>query len=67
MRGRICSDLSIYFSSTWVLERVSKDSQMLVNVFVNYDCDHDAPNLFECMELNALFLKQLRAILSTEE
>lgn len=36
-----------------MLERVSKDSQMLVDVFVNYDCDLDAPNLFERM-VNAL-------------
>ncbi|XP_059461146.1 brefeldin A-inhibited guanine nucleotide-exchange protein 5 [Corylus avellana] len=32
-----------------MLEKVCKDSQMLVDVFVNYDCDLEAPNLFERM------------------
>ncbi|XVF35229.1 hypothetical protein REPUB_Repub18cG0127500 [Reevesia pubescens] len=32
-----------------MLEKVSKDSQMLVDVYVNYDCDLEAPNLFERM------------------
>lgn len=32
-----------------MLEKVSKDPQMLVDIFVNYDCDIEAPNLFERM------------------
>ncbi|KAM7259004.1 hypothetical protein ACFE04_014745 [Oxalis oulophora] len=32
-----------------MLEKVCKDPQMLVDVFVNYDCDLEAPNLFERM------------------
>uniref|UniRef100_A0A5B6ZVK9 Putative brefeldin A-inhibited guanine nucleotide-exchange protein 5 n=1 Tax=Davidia involucrata TaxID=16924 RepID=A0A5B6ZVK9_DAVIN len=32
-----------------MLEKVCKDSQMLVDLFVNYDCDLEAPNLFERM------------------
>ncbi|XP_028759990.1 brefeldin A-inhibited guanine nucleotide-exchange protein 5 [Neltuma alba] len=32
-----------------MLEKVSKDPQMLVDIFVNYDCDLEAPNLFERM------------------
>ncbi|XP_047309757.1 brefeldin A-inhibited guanine nucleotide-exchange protein 5-like [Impatiens glandulifera] len=32
-----------------VLEKICKDSQMLVDLFVNYDCDLEAPNLFERM------------------
>ncbi|XP_057747505.1 brefeldin A-inhibited guanine nucleotide-exchange protein 5 [Arachis stenosperma] len=32
-----------------MLEKVCKDPQMLVDIFVNYDCDLDAPNLFERM------------------
>ncbi|XP_061361482.1 brefeldin A-inhibited guanine nucleotide-exchange protein 5 [Gastrolobium bilobum] len=32
-----------------MLEKVCKDSQMLVDIFVNYDCDLEAPNLFERM------------------
>nr|XP_009397789.1 PREDICTED: brefeldin A-inhibited guanine nucleotide-exchange protein 5-like [Musa acuminata subsp. malaccensis] len=36
-----------------MLEKVCKDSQMLADIFVNYDCDLQAPNLFELM-VNAL-------------
>uniref|UniRef100_A0A0D6QU32 SEC7 domain-containing protein n=1 Tax=Araucaria cunninghamii TaxID=56994 RepID=A0A0D6QU32_ARACU len=36
-----------------VLEKVCKDSQMLADIFVNYDCDLEATNLFERM-VNAL-------------
>ncbi|KAG1347145.1 brefeldin A-inhibited guanine nucleotide-exchange protein 5 [Cocos nucifera] len=36
-----------------MLEKVCKDSQMLADLFVNYDCDLEAPNLFERM-VNAL-------------
>ncbi|KAI3852910.1 hypothetical protein MKW92_028882 [Papaver armeniacum] len=32
-----------------MLEKVCKDPQMLVDIFVNYDCDLEAPNLFERM------------------
>ncbi|KAG5548885.1 hypothetical protein RHGRI_014296 [Rhododendron griersonianum] len=32
-----------------MVEKVCKDSQMLVDLYVNYDCDLEAPNLFECM------------------
>ncbi|CAN0918321.1 Brefeldin A-inhibited guanine nucleotide-exchange protein 5 [Linum grandiflorum] len=32
-----------------MLEKVCKNSQMLVDVYVNYDCDLEAPNLFERM------------------
>uniref|UniRef100_A0A1S4DC12 Brefeldin A-inhibited guanine nucleotide-exchange protein 1 n=1 Tax=Nicotiana tabacum TaxID=4097 RepID=A0A1S4DC12_TOBAC len=30
-----------------LLEEVSKDPQIIIDVFVNYDCDVDAPNIFE--------------------
>ncbi|KAK6144922.1 hypothetical protein DH2020_021742 [Rehmannia glutinosa] len=30
-----------------MLEKVCKDPQMLVDLYVNYDCDLEAPNLFE--------------------
>lgn len=32
-----------------MLEKVCKDPQMLIDIFVNYDCDLEAPNLFERM------------------
>ncbi|XP_057416198.1 brefeldin A-inhibited guanine nucleotide-exchange protein 5 isoform X2 [Lotus japonicus] len=32
-----------------MLEKVCKDPQLLVDIFVNYDCDLEAPNLFERM------------------
>ncbi|XP_062187526.1 brefeldin A-inhibited guanine nucleotide-exchange protein 5-like isoform X2 [Phragmites australis] len=32
-----------------MLEKVCKDPQMLADVFVNYDCDLEGPNLFERM------------------
>ncbi|KAL0382599.1 UNVERIFIED_CONTAM: Brefeldin A-inhibited guanine nucleotide-exchange protein 5 [Sesamum calycinum] len=32
-----------------MLEKVCKDPQMLVDLYVNYDCDLEAPNLFERM------------------
>ncbi|XP_038710906.1 brefeldin A-inhibited guanine nucleotide-exchange protein 5-like isoform X2 [Tripterygium wilfordii] len=32
-----------------VLEKVCGDPQMLIDMYVNYDCDLEAPNLFECM------------------
>ncbi|CAA3000940.1 brefeldin A-inhibited guanine nucleotide-exchange 5 [Olea europaea subsp. europaea] len=43
------TDLSQKISVLRMLEKVCKDSQMLVDLFVNYDCDLEAPNLFECM------------------
>ncbi|XP_048128461.1 brefeldin A-inhibited guanine nucleotide-exchange protein 1 isoform X2 [Rhodamnia argentea] len=30
-----------------LLEKISQDSQILIDIFVNYDCDLDAPNIFE--------------------
>ncbi|XP_068661146.1 brefeldin A-inhibited guanine nucleotide-exchange protein 5-like isoform X2 [Aristolochia californica] len=32
-----------------MLEKVCKDPRLLVDIFVNYDCDLEAPNLFERM------------------
>ncbi|WCJ28586.1 Brefeldin A-inhibited guanine nucleotide-exchange protein 1 [Euphorbia peplus] len=29
------------------LEKIAQDSQIIVDVFVNYDCDVDAPNIYE--------------------
>ncbi|KAJ0966984.1 hypothetical protein J5N97_023901 [Dioscorea zingiberensis] len=47
------SPLSQRISVLRMLEKVCKDPQMLADIFVNYDCDIDAPNLFERM-VNAL-------------
>lgn len=41
--------LNLKLSVLRMLEKVSKDSQMLVDLYVNYDCDLEAPNLFERM------------------
>ncbi|KAM1458086.1 hypothetical protein ACFX13_036044 [Malus domestica] len=30
-----------------LLEKISQDSQIIVDIFVNFDCDVDAPNIFE--------------------
>ncbi|XP_059654108.1 brefeldin A-inhibited guanine nucleotide-exchange protein 1 isoform X1 [Cornus florida] len=30
-----------------VLEMICQDSQIIIDIFVNYDCDVDAPNIFE--------------------
>ncbi|XP_078432410.1 SEC7-like guanine nucleotide exchange family protein [Wolffia australiana] len=30
-----------------LLEKVCQDSQIIIDIFVNYDCDVDAPNIFE--------------------
>ncbi|KAJ7967048.1 Brefeldin A-inhibited guanine nucleotide-exchange protein [Quillaja saponaria] len=30
-----------------LLDKMSKDSQIIIDIFVNYDCDVDAPNIFE--------------------
>ncbi|KAM3384907.1 hypothetical protein ACQJBY_009095 [Aegilops geniculata] len=43
------SSLSQKSSVLRMLEKVCKDSQMLADMFVNYDCDIDGPNLFERM------------------
>lgn len=30
-----------------LLDKVSQDSQIMIDIFVNYDCDVDSPNIFE--------------------
>ncbi|KAG6653695.1 hypothetical protein CIPAW_05G095100 [Carya illinoinensis] len=30
-----------------LLEKMSQDPQIIIDIFVNYDCDVDAPNIFE--------------------
>ncbi|XP_042040384.1 brefeldin A-inhibited guanine nucleotide-exchange protein 1-like isoform X2 [Salvia splendens] len=30
-----------------LLEKISQDPQIVIDIFVNYDCDVDAPNIFE--------------------
>lgn len=30
-----------------LLEKISHDSQIIIDLFVNYDCDVDSPNIFE--------------------
>lgn len=30
-----------------LLEKISQDSQIVIDIFVNYDCDVEAPNIFE--------------------
>ena len=30
-----------------LLEKITQDPQIIVDIFVNYDCDVDAPNIFE--------------------
>lgn len=37
-----------------LLEEISKDPQIIIDVFVNYDCDVDAPNIFERYFLSIL-------------
>ncbi|XP_022968924.1 brefeldin A-inhibited guanine nucleotide-exchange protein 1 [Cucurbita maxima] len=32
-----------------LLDKISQDSQIMVDIFVNYDCDVDSPNIFERM------------------
>ncbi|XP_023737660.1 brefeldin A-inhibited guanine nucleotide-exchange protein 5 [Lactuca sativa] len=41
--------LNLKLSVLRMLEKVCKDPQMLVDLYVNYDCDLDAPNSFERM------------------
>lgn len=43
------TDLNAKTSVPRMLEKVCKNSQMLVDLYVNYDCDLQAPNLFERM------------------
>ncbi|EPS69435.1 hypothetical protein M569_05331, partial [Genlisea aurea] len=43
------SDLNQKLNVLRMLEKVCKDPQMLVDLYVNYDCDLEAPNLFEKM------------------
>lgn len=30
-----------------LLEKISEDPQIVIDIFVNYDCDVEAPNIFE--------------------
>lgn len=46
-----------------LLENVSQDSQLIIDVFVNYDCDVDSPNIFERYKAVCLILKFLLIIL----
>ncbi|KAL6504030.1 Brefeldin A-inhibited guanine nucleotide-exchange protein 5 [Orobanche gracilis] len=41
------SDVNQKINVLRTLEKVCKDPQMLVDLYVNYDCDLEAPNLFE--------------------
>ncbi|KAL3650082.1 Brefeldin A-inhibited guanine nucleotide-exchange protein 5 [Castilleja foliolosa] len=41
------SDVNQKLSALRMLEKICKDPQMLVDLYVNYDCDLEAPNLFE--------------------
>ncbi|CAA0821230.1 HOPM interactor 7 [Striga hermonthica] len=41
------SDVNQKLSVLRMLEKVCRDPQMLVDLYVNYDCDLEAPNLFE--------------------
>ncbi|KAL4585943.1 hypothetical protein LXL04_010570 [Taraxacum kok-saghyz] len=41
--------LTLKLSVLKMLEKVCKDPQMLIDLYVNYDCDLDAPNSFERM------------------
>ncbi|RAL43783.1 hypothetical protein DM860_014284 [Cuscuta australis] len=42
-------DLNLKTDVLRMLEKVCKDSQILVDLYVNYDCELKAPNLFEHM------------------
>ncbi|VAI45068.1 unnamed protein product [Triticum turgidum subsp. durum] len=41
-----------------LLEDICKESQVLIDIFVNYDCDVDAPNIFERLSGNDLLDQQ---------
>ncbi|KAL8557742.1 hypothetical protein ACS0TY_005012 [Phlomoides rotata] len=43
------SDLNQKLIVLRMLEKICKDPQMLVDLYINYDCDIEAPNLFERM------------------
>lgn len=30
-----------------LLDNISQDPQIMIDIFVNYDCDVDSPNIFE--------------------
>jgi hypothetical protein len=47
-----------------MLEKVCKDPQMLADVFVNYDCDLEGPNLFERTVIIYIFFKYPQSIAS---
>ena len=38
---------SFFLSVSRMLEKICREPQILVDIFVNYDCDLEAPNLFE--------------------
>ncbi|KAL2249198.1 UNVERIFIED_CONTAM: Brefeldin A-inhibited guanine nucleotide-exchange protein 5, partial [Sesamum indicum] len=52
------SDLNQKLSVLRMLEKVCKDPQMLVDLYVNYDCDLESPNLFERMAMLGDYLGQ---------
>jgi len=45
------------------LEKLCEDSQILVDIFINYDCDVNSSNIFEryalsaCVQVNCLLMK----------
>lgn len=39
-----------------LLEKICQDPQAIVDIFVNYDCDVDAPNIFERYETCAIII-----------
>ncbi|XP_042038704.1 brefeldin A-inhibited guanine nucleotide-exchange protein 5-like isoform X1 [Salvia splendens] len=43
------SDLNQKLVVLRTLEKICKDPQTLVDLYINYDCDNEAPNLFEKM------------------
>ncbi|XP_047971675.1 LOW QUALITY PROTEIN: brefeldin A-inhibited guanine nucleotide-exchange protein 5-like [Salvia hispanica] len=46
------SDLNQKLVVLRTLEKICKDPQTLVDLYINYDCDNEAPNLFEKMVAN---------------
>lgn len=50
--------ISLSIKIARMLEKICKDPQMLVDLYVNYDCDLKAPNLFERM-VGLLFIVAL--------
>ena len=48
VRGSISGvKLGIRKARVLYVEKICKESQVLIDIFVNYDCDVDAPNIFE--------------------